>query len=79
MFCHAKPLAVDLRASEERFRLIVENALDYAIYITNADDRITDWLPGAEAVFGWPAAEIAGMPGSISNSPWSPNCSGAFA
>ena len=55
----------DLRASEERFRLIVENARDYAIYITDADDRITDWLPGAEAVFGWPAAEIAGKPGSI--------------
>ena len=55
----------DLRASEERFRLIVENARDYAIYIADADDRITDWLPGAEAVFGWPAAEIAGKPGSV--------------
>ncbi|WP_218127516.1 GAF domain-containing protein [Belnapia rosea] len=31
-----------LRQTEERFRLIVESALDYAIIVADAEDRITD-------------------------------------
>ena len=54
-----------LRAAEERFRLIVENARDYAIFVTDAQGRITDWLPGAEVVFGWTAEEAVGQPGSV--------------
>ena len=54
-----------LRATEERFRLIVENARDYAILVTNAEGRITDWPPGAEAVFGWTAPEAVGQSGSM--------------
>jgi PAS domain S-box-containing protein len=54
-----------LRATEERFRLIVENARDYAILVTDAEDRITDWAPGAEAVFGWTAEEAVGQPSSL--------------
>jgi PAS domain S-box-containing protein len=55
----------DLRTSEGRFRLVVERALDYAIFLTDAQDRITDWLPGAEAVYGWTAEEAIGQPASI--------------
>ena len=47
----------DLRTSEDRFRLVVERALDYAIYMADARDVITDWLPGAACVFGWTAEE----------------------
>ena len=54
-----------LRLSEERFRLTVEAALDYAIFVTDALDRITDWLPGAEAVFGWTAEEAMGQPAAL--------------
>jgi PAS domain S-box-containing protein len=54
-----------LRTTEERFRLIVENARDYAILVTDAEDRITDWTPGAEAVFGWTVEEAVGQPSSI--------------
>ncbi len=54
-----------LRVGEERLRLIVENARDYAIFITDPDDRITDWLPGAAAVFGWTAEETIGRPADI--------------
>jgi PAS domain S-box-containing protein len=54
-----------LRASEERLRLIVENARDYAIYIADADDRIETWLPGAAHVFGWSEAEVVGCPAAI--------------
>ncbi|WP_414472493.1 PAS domain S-box protein [Microvirga sp. M2] len=54
-----------LRDSEERFRLIVENAHDYAIFITDPQDRVTDWFPGAETVFGWSAEEILGRPADL--------------
>ncbi|MGE0223020.1 MAG: PAS domain S-box protein, partial [Acetobacteraceae bacterium] len=55
----------ELQSTRERFRLIIENARDHAILLTDADDRISDWLPGAETVFGWTAAEAIGQPGSI--------------
>ena len=54
-----------LQATEELFRLIVEAAHDYAIFATDTENRITDWFPGAEAVFGWTAAEAVGQPDSI--------------
>ena len=54
-----------LRQSEQRFRLTVEAATDYAIFVADPEDRITDWLPGAAAVFGWSAEEIVGQHGSI--------------
>ncbi|MGI3776805.1 MAG: PAS domain S-box protein [Janthinobacterium lividum] len=55
----------DLRASRERFRLTVAAARDYAILVTDAQDRIVDWLPGAQAVFGWTAEEALGQPAAI--------------
>ncbi|MBP1178326.1 PAS domain S-box protein [Methylobacterium sp. PvR107] len=54
-----------LRVTEERFRLVVENARDYGIFLTDSEDRITDWYPGAEAVYGWTAGEAIGQPASI--------------
>ncbi len=58
-----------LRASEERLHLIVENARDYAIFITDLQDRITDWLPGAAAVFGWTAPEAVGQSAAMLSTP----------
>lgn len=49
-----------LKKSEEQFRRIVEAARDYAIFTLDEDMKVTDWLPGAEAVFGWSAAEMVG-------------------
>ena len=54
-----------LRFTEERFRLVVENARDYAIFTTDARDRITDWYAGAEDVYGWSAEEATGQPAAI--------------
>lgn len=54
-----------LRSSEERFRLTVEAATDYAIFLSDPEDRITDWLPGAEAIFGWSAQEAVGQPSAL--------------
>ncbi len=54
----------ELRKSEERHRLIVESALDYAIFATDAEGRLTTWPPGAEADFGWTPSvpRIVGWP-----------------
>ncbi len=58
-----------LRESETRHRLIVEGARDYAIYTTDGQGRIESWPPGAEAVFGWTAAEAIGQPFDITFAP----------
>jgi PAS domain S-box-containing protein len=57
--------AAALRAEKEHLRLIVENARDYAIFTTDPQDRIADWLPGAAAVFGWTAEEAVGRPAAL--------------
>lgn len=54
-----------LRESEERYRLIVESALDYAVFTTDLDGIVTTWPPGAAAVFGWSAEEAIGMSSHI--------------
>jgi len=48
-----------LGASEERYRMLVETALD-AIVTMDASGRITGWSPQAESIFGWTAAEAVG-------------------
>jgi PAS domain S-box-containing protein len=52
----------DLGRSDERFRLVVENARDFAIMLSDPDDIITDWFPGAEDTFGWSETEMIGKP-----------------
>jgi PAS domain S-box-containing protein len=58
-----------LRESEEQFRLIVENARDYAIFTSDPQDRITGWFAGAAAVFGWTAEEAVGRPSAMLYTP----------
>jgi two-component system CheB/CheR fusion protein len=58
-----------LRESEERHRIIVESARDYAIVTTDIDARITSWSPGAEAVYGWKASEVVMQPIAITFTP----------
>ena len=43
-------------------RLIIENAVEYAIFTLDFDGRITTWTPGAEAILGYTAEEAVGMP-----------------
>lgn len=54
-----------LGESEARFRLLVEGARDYAMFILNLDNRITFWSAGAERVFGWSEAEALGQSGKV--------------
>jgi PAS domain S-box-containing protein len=46
----------------ERYRMIVESAIDYAIFTCGLDARITSWNSGAQAILGYPPDEIIGEP-----------------
>ena len=49
-----------LRASEERFRLLVENVRDCALFSVDQAGFVSEWNPGAERTFGYTTAEILG-------------------
>nr|WP_246352551.1 PAS domain-containing protein [Sphingomonas xinjiangensis] len=57
--------ATELRESEERNRRIVEGVKDHSIFTVDDRNRVLDWTPGAEAVFGWSAEEIQGRSADI--------------
>ena len=50
-----------LRASEERFRLLVQGVTDYAIYMLSPAGEVTNWNVGAERIKGYQADEIVGQ------------------
>jgi formate hydrogenlyase transcriptional activator len=50
-----------LRQSEERFRLLVEGAKDYAIFMLDPEGRVATWNSGAEKIKGYRAVEILGQ------------------
>jgi PAS domain S-box-containing protein len=49
-----------LRASEERFRLLVEGARDYAIFMLDPEGIVVSWNAGAEHIEGYWGEEIIG-------------------
>ncbi len=49
-----------VRVSQERFRMMVENVRDYAIYILDMNGYVTSWNLGAERIEGYLAEEIIG-------------------
>ncbi|WP_042581225.1 PAS domain-containing hybrid sensor histidine kinase/response regulator [Variovorax paradoxus] len=54
-----------LRASEERFRLIVDGVKDYAIFMLDPSGYIVSWNKGAKANKGYDAHEIIGKHFSV--------------
>ena len=50
----------DLRASEERFRLLIEGVEDYAIYMLDPLGLVMIWNVGAERIYGHKPREIIG-------------------
>ena len=54
-----------LRQSEERFRLLVESAREYAMFLIDPENRITFWSRGAERLFGWSQSEAVGKIASL--------------
>jgi PAS domain S-box-containing protein len=47
-----------LRASEERFRLLVQGVKDYAIFMLDPTGHVTTWNDGAQRIKGYTAEEI---------------------
>jgi PAS domain S-box-containing protein len=50
-----------LRASEQRFRLFVENVHGYALFQMDRDGVIVTWNDGAERLLGWKEQEAIGQ------------------
>jgi len=51
-----------IREAQERFRLLVENIKDYAIFMIDTQGRVASWNSGAEHALGYSADEIVGQP-----------------
>ena len=49
-----------LEHSEERFRLLVENVVDYAIFLLSPTGIVTSWNAGAQRITGYSESEIVG-------------------
>jgi PAS domain S-box-containing protein len=49
-----------LRASEERFRLLVQGVTDYAIYMLSPTGLVSNWNIGAERIKGYAQHEVIG-------------------
>ena len=49
-----------LRQTEERFRLLVEGVVDYAIFMLDPDGVVTSWNAGAQRIKGYARDEIIG-------------------
>ncbi len=54
-----------VRMGEERLRLLIDSAVDYAIFTMTTDGLIDSWNAGAQRMFGFSSDEIIGKPSSI--------------
>jgi PAS domain S-box-containing protein len=53
-----------IREAQQRFRLLVENIEDYAIFMIDTAGRVASWNSGAEHALGYSSDEILGQPAS---------------
>lgn len=60
-----KELELDLRGSEERFRLMVEGVRDYSIFMLDPSGHIVTWNDGAQKMKGYTSQEIIGKHFSV--------------
>jgi hypothetical protein len=56
-----KQAVEQLRQAEERYRLVIEHVLDYAIFYLDPAGRVATWSPGAQRIFGYEHSEISGQ------------------
>ncbi len=68
---------VRVRQSEERLRLLIDSALDYAIFTLTEAGIVDSWNSGAERMFLYPADEIIGRSGEVLFTP-EDRAAGAF-
>ena len=53
--------SLSLLQSDEQFRALVESIVDYAIFMLDAEGRVTSWNTGAERLKGYREDEIVGQ------------------
>ena len=53
--------SVAFMSEEDRYRLLVESVIDYAIYMLDADGIVRSWNSGARRFKGYEASEIIGQ------------------
>lgn len=49
------------RQVQDRYRLLIESIVDYAIYMIDQDGHVASWNPGARRLKGYEADEILGL------------------
>jgi two-component system, cell cycle sensor histidine kinase and response regulator CckA len=54
-----------IRRSEERVRLLLEGAREYALFSLDLDGKVAQWNAGAERLMGYTTAEIVGQPMAV--------------
>ncbi len=52
----------DLQASEERYRALIAQVRNYAIFAVDLQGHATTWNEGVERVLGWSRKEFIGLP-----------------
>jgi PAS domain S-box-containing protein len=55
----------ELRASEERFRLMVQSVQDHAIFLMDPAGNVASWNEGAQRILRYDADEVLGRPGAL--------------
>jgi PAS domain S-box-containing protein len=60
-----KKAEAELRFSEARFRMLLDNVQDYAIFLLDINARVVRWGVGAVNILGYQESEILGQSGSI--------------
>src|ERR1700733_3882853 len=53
--------AVALKASEEKYRMLLNGIKDYAIFMLDAQGRVVTWNSGAERIKGYTSQQIIGQ------------------
>ncbi len=57
-----KQVQDDLQASEERYRALIAQVRNYAIFAVDLQGQATTWNEGVERVLGWSREEFIGLP-----------------
>ena len=58
---HGRSQSAQLQQSEQRFRLLVDSVVDYAIFMLDVDGYVSSWNAGAQRIKGYSADEIIGQ------------------
>ncbi|MCU1383047.1 MAG: methyltransferase/methylesterase, CheR/CheB with sensor [Acidobacteria bacterium] len=74
---HRREIEARAKAGEERLRLLIESAVDYAIFTMTSAGNIDTWNAGAQRMFRYTAADILGRSGAILFTP-EDRATGAF-